>query len=116
MGLNTGITKIPGADANWKPAILGNGWVDFGSGFAPPRFRKYASGLVEMQGVVRSGSADGIFVLPVGYRPSMILLCPAISSDGALVARMDINPDGWVMRMVGSTTWFSIKCVFYADQ
>jgi len=70
-------SDIPGIvapDLTWK--ILGtdvafqNGWVNYADPYGPGRFRKLASGLVVMEGLINGGTvAATAFILPVGYRP-----------------------------------------------
>lgn len=54
----------PTTDPNWPMA---NSWVDT----AGARFAGYkdATGRVQLRGLMRNGTAAGIFTLPVGYRP-----------------------------------------------
>jgi hypothetical protein len=61
-------------DNAWK--VLGtdvafsNGWINYPDPYGPGRFRKNASGLVVMEGLIYQGTVNTIaFVLPVGYRP-----------------------------------------------
>lgn len=55
-------------DAAWTtPGSLLNGWVNYGAGTVPFRYRKVA-GLVTVQGTIKSGSVNTVFQLPAGYR------------------------------------------------
>lgn len=110
---NQPVMKYAG-DASWQTPTLTNGWTNFGSGYAPAQFRKLPTGEVEIQGLVRSGTGDGLFVLPAGYRPGGQLIF-ATATDPNVFGRLDVNPDGWVVRSIGSATWFSLNCKFYAD-
>ena len=65
----------PTGDSTWKvfnvDVGLQNGWLNYGAPYGPGRFRKLASGLVVMEGLIHSGTPNTIaFVMPVGYRPT----------------------------------------------
>lgn len=64
---------IPGLftpDADWTNVVLQNGWIQYADPYGPGRYRKLASGLVVMEGLISSGTAGAVaFTLPVGYRP-----------------------------------------------
>lgn len=114
------------ADSGWhvvgaagEPSYL-NGYSNYGS-FVPSRFRKLATNQVELQGMIRPGTAGApIFVLPVGYRPSSTILVIAAggepSGSGRFDARIDIQPSGNVVPdSRNNQTWVSIQTTFFAE-
>lgn len=100
----------------WKfPAYL-NGWVTYNTDYPPARYRMVDGGLVEVSGLVKSGTIGAsVFQLPVGYRPKNRLLFATASNNA--FGRVDVGPDGFVTAMVGNNTWFSIEpVIFTAEQ
>lgn len=93
-----------------------NTWVHYDTSlYGPCRYRKTSSGLVVMQGLMKSGTISTTlpaFILPVGYRPSVRLLITTMSNSA--ISRMDIETNGNVLPYSGSNAWYSIACVFYA--
>jgi hypothetical protein len=71
------IPGIVAADTQWhiiggagEPAFV-NGWQHYPDPYGPGRFRKLASGLVVLEGLIRSGTVSlTAFTMPVGYRPA----------------------------------------------
>lgn len=60
-------------DAAWKTIGVDipfeSGWVGYSAPYGPARFRKLASGLVVMNGLISSGTIGSTaFTMPVGYR------------------------------------------------
>jgi hypothetical protein len=104
-------------DLAWQTMSLLNGWVVYDATFTPPRYRKHANGVVEIQGLVKSGTAAAITTLPTGYRPSHIVILPGTCYPNAF-ARLNIQPDGVLRAESGyyNNTWVAINCQYYADQ
>lgn len=94
-------------------ATLQNSWTVWGGGFATPGYTKMPGGVVKLQGLAGGGSktSDVIFTLPSGYRPSNILLFPAIATDALGAIRVDTN--GAVNRYLGTATWISLDSVVF---
>jgi len=104
-------------DSGWRIPTLLNGWVDYGGSYGPPRYRRLDSGLVVVEGLVKSGTAGAtIFTLPEGFRPRVTHILHPQDSAGSAGARLDITPVGDVNHNAGSTGWMYICCSFYADQ
>lgn len=78
-----------------------NSWTYFDSN-SVVRFWKDADNNVHIEGVVKSGTANTIFTLPEGYRPSQALNLTTIS--GSALARVIANTDGTVVKLLGSNT------------
>jgi hypothetical protein len=108
-------TLETGSGMDWTVPTLLNSWVNYGAGYVGARYRRTSSGQVEIQGLVKNGtvstgSTGNIFLLPVGYRPDATLTFRTIATDA--IARLDIYADGSVRAMSGTTSWYSINCVF----
>jgi len=91
------------------PATFASGWANYGGGFAPCDFWKDQFGMVHIRGLVtKSGgvpaAGNTIMTLPEGYRPRAPLLFSVISGEPGGIGRVDVNPDGNVLWMVGQTT------------
>lgn len=98
-------------DPDWINASLLNGWVNY-TGFAPAGYRRLASGLVLLRGLVRSGTVGApIFILPPEYRCNAQMLFDSASAD--MWARGDIYPDGRVIHTTGgNSNWFELAYEF----
>ncbi len=100
----------------WNSLSYVNGWEDYGSPYPPGGYRKLASGLVILRGLIRNGTANSIIAtLPAGYRPDHQHLF-AVQSNHAL-GRVDVRTNGEVVMRDGVTTWISLSTLsYYADQ
>jgi hypothetical protein len=131
QGINTQVSLdgicLP-IGATWIAATLTNGWLQYGSPYAPAGYWKNTDGVVYLRGVVKSGPVTGsaakspgwtprsaanaaIFTLPVGYRPDKGLVIPVISNN--TVGRIDINTDGTVVAAVGNNISFSLDGISF---
>lgn len=90
-----------------------NSWVNFSATFGDARFRKI-NGIVQMEGLVKNGTANNIFTLPVGYRPYARIIKCTITNPNTY-GRLDIASNGTVVRVAGSASWFSIFARFVAS-
>jgi S-layer homology domain len=73
-----------------------NGWTNIGLGFETAGFYIDPANVVHLKGLLNSGlSGTTAFTLPVGYRPSAIVLAPG-SAGGFGVIEIEITPDGFV--------------------
>lgn len=78
-----------------EPAFVGT-WANYGSGQVPARFRKLASGLVVVEGVIHSGTiGTNAFTLPAGYRPAYPLAFTT-SDTGSVMHVIAVGADGTV--------------------
>ena len=120
-------SDIPGLatpSTDWILPTLGASWVNYAAPYGPARFRKLASGLVVMEGLISSGTVNGTaFTLPVGYRPlpqvggatrDRIFHCAMGGSTAAESVR--INDLGAVRPSVSQAqSWVDLSgCIFYA--
>lgn len=122
-----GVAWVP--DSGWQyPAALLNGWVNndaAGTGTGTVRYRKFPSGLVILQGLIRAGAAStgtDMFVLPAGYRPAeqeiFLVFCNNASPN--FQVRVDVLANGTVDHVgppiTNTTGNISLSgIVFYAD-
>lgn len=74
----------------WTAAALLNGWVNSGGTKQTLRYRRVGNGLVEAQGIVKSGTGV-IFQLPVGYRPDADLQLPIVATNSSGYASITAN-------------------------
>lgn len=116
---------IPGIvtpDADWILPTLGASWVNYAAPYGPVRYRKLASGMVVMEGLMSSGTVNGTaFTLPVGYRPlpqvggatrDRIFQCALGASTVGEACR--INDLGAVRPSVaGAQTWIDMSGVYF---
>lgn len=105
-------TSSRAADPVWIPATYQNGWVDYGGAHQGARYRSTAGGQVEVQGLVKNGTAlSTVFTLPAGYRPAAELVFTAVTSANVL-ARVDVQADGQVVQIAGNNTYLSLNFSF----
>jgi hypothetical protein len=98
-----------------EPAFQ-NGWVNFAFDWQGARFRKLTTNVIEVQGLVRSGTINvPIFTLPVGYRPGNSLIWATMAN--AVGARIDVYPTGVVQWVSGGSNAFVslTPIMFYAE-
>jgi hypothetical protein len=122
---------IPGivqADTGWhiigaagEPGFV-NGWDHYPAPYGPGRFRKLASGLVVMEGLIRSGVANSlILTMPVGYRPTEQVGggsrdCIFQTAVGSTVAAESVRIDsGGALRAMtpSASYWLALNDIQY---
>jgi hypothetical protein len=102
---------VPG-DAAWTAPTLLNSWVNFGGGTQGAGYFKDASGFVHLRGTVKTGTlAAAIFVLGVGYRPSLLSIFPA-TANGAF-GEVRVDSSGNVALNSGSTTYLALDGIVF---
>lgn len=86
---------------NWTNVITFlNNWTNYDTGIHEPAgFYKDTNERVFLRGAVKDGTADPIFELPAGYRPTKEERF-AVSNDGAF-SEVKIEPNGLVSRSTG---------------
>src|SRR4029077_8815695 len=98
-----------------------NGYSTYTAPFPGARFRKLASGQVELQAMVRPGTAGAaIFTLPAGYRPAAQLLFACASGEptanGRFDGRCDLTTNGQVVPdSRNNQAWLSLQTTFFAE-
>lgn len=122
------VTGLVAADTDWhyvggsgEPAFQ-NGWVNYGAPYGGARFRKLASGLVVLDGLISTGTIGAAaFTLPVGYRPGPgaagavrdhIFIAAA---GGAHNEGIRIQSDNGQVRPIeaAAATWISLDQVIF---
>lgn len=103
----------------WCNMSLQNGWVHYGAPFSTPQYTKGSDGIVNLKGLIKSGTAAAITTLPSGYCPKQRLLMTVITADAW--GRVDMVPQSnGTCILTGSsysTTWLSLDSFKYiADQ
>jgi hypothetical protein len=93
----------------WANLPLQNNWTDYLSGYSTAAFTKTSDGMVVLKGLVRGGTATSGTVignLPVGYRPSELM----IFGDSAASAggRVNVDVNGDITYQVGNNAWQSL--------
>ena len=86
------------SDSGWIIPSLENGFLNYNTfWFGEARYRK-KNGIVYMEGLVKDCSANGVlFTLPLGFRPSNLLMLSNISYTGTYtVGRIDVKSNGEV--------------------
>ena len=104
--INLGISSNLGSEPNLSPTLL-NTWVNFGVPFQNIGYYKDSSGIVHLQGTIKSGSTD-IFVLPVGYRPA-----GTIAIEIGSTVRIDVTSDGYVRLISGANTFLNLNLISF---
>lgn len=79
------------ANEPWTAPSLVNSWVNTGGSTEPAGYRKLVDGRLELRGMVRSGTANTIFTLPVGYRPVFETSHAAINFTGGVRAVCEVK-------------------------
>ena len=90
-----------------------NGWVNYGSGFAPAAFRKSPDGRVHIRGLVVGGATNSnIFTLPAGYWPPAQVLIANIR-DPEVAGRIDITTTGRIVPTWPGGAYLSLSNIAF---
>jgi hypothetical protein len=96
----------------WQTPTLLNGWVNYGSVYAPAGFYKDPLGIVHLRGGVKSGTIGlNVFTLPVGYRPAFDLVF--VTSSNALQGQAVVKANGDIALMIGSSVSFYLDHISF---
>lgn len=102
------LERSRGSDEAYTDASYLNSWVDYGATHNAGGYYKTTTGVVRLQGVVKSGTiGQPIFTLPTGYRPAKTLLF-TVPSNGAFGV-LEIQTDGDVIATTGNNTYVSLE-------
>lgn len=110
---------INNADTSWTAPSLLNNWVNHGEGYEIAGYMLDGAGFVHLKGLLKDGTINNdIFILPVGYRPSLDKRFPIISTVTTSPSHIRIFDDtGAVRASVGANTWLSLDGItFRAEQ
>jgi hypothetical protein len=94
-----------------------NSWVNYGATDYSLRFMKDQMGFVHIQGQVTGGtiSANPVFTLPTGYRPTKYVNYVCNSANSSFYG--SVKADGVVNIQTGTNTnWFHLDISFKAEQ
>lgn len=98
-----------------EPAFQNN-WVNYdGTNYTKCAFWKDNFGVVYIEGTIKSGTLNSsVFILPVGYRPSVIVQAIAFAWDGTsrVLGQVNIGTDGTVQAYSTANIWYVIKASF----
>jgi hypothetical protein len=94
-----------------------NGWVLRG-GSVTPRYQKTAEGLVHFEAELdgSSKSANTIFNLPVGHRPSTNQRHPYYDNNGAVAGVVQIGSDGNIIWVSGTLGEVNLNVTIFSYQ
>ncbi len=101
------ITRYAMNGSEWTYPGLLNAWQNYGTPYPGASYRKDSGELIYLSGGVKDGTPGAtsvIFELPTGYRPNATLRF-VVSSDSATdPAHVEVNLNGQVIIVTGSTT------------
>lgn len=102
-----------------KSVTLQNSWVDSSAGLAPT-FYKDLSGIVHINGAIKSGTATfgtTLFALPVGFRPSNDIYSSSFSNNGVsnVPGYIGVDSAGLVYFGAGGNTVLTTQASFVAS-
>lgn len=105
-------TLLPAVPPIWSAVSLVNGWVHFAAPYSVPGFMVDGAGMVHLRGLLKSGVIPAtMFTLPVGARPSSVLIFAVASNDAFGEVRVDTS--GLVQAFVGNNGWLSIDGIVF---
>lgn len=107
----TPTTQATASVPSTVPCDLNNNWQNYPAPYGEASFTKTSAGVVALGGLIRLGNGvqyETICTLPEGYRPSSRLIF-APSTNGTTQARIDIETNGDVVYIFGSTGWISLN-------
>ena len=101
------ITRYAMNGSLWTYPGLLNAWQNYGDPYQGASYRKDSAEMVHLSGGVKDGTpgaTSSIFELPTGCRPNATLRF-VVSSDSATdPAHVEVNTNGQVIIVAGSTT------------
>lgn len=124
VGPVAGAVPIPNPTPAWTAVTFQNGWVNYGAPLMGVAYRLVGD-KVEVRGAasnptpIAQDTQSVIFTLPVGHRPSGLLMFPAVFGDAGSggAGRVDVAADGSVTvstsaRMLGPHVFTSLNIQF----
>lgn len=107
---------------NWIAPTLLNAWVNLAAGTNVAGYYKDSLGVVHLKGMIKSGTVGQVlFILPVGYRPSAMMVFTVLSHNGSadIYTRMEILATGEIQfsSATGGNNYLSLENIhFRAEQ
>ncbi|MBW4480350.1 MAG: hypothetical protein KME54_26810 [Tolypothrix brevis GSE-NOS-MK-07-07A] len=99
---------------SWQDLSISAGWSIYATGYATVQCRKHVGGLIEVKGVIKKSSAlttnELICTLPVGYRPSKIMMLLTWANNGS--SRLIVETGGAVRLSSGSAGGLGLNFFF----
>lgn len=109
----------PAVAGNPADGQLGNGWVNYSSGWGPPQYTKAPDNIVSLRGLVSGGTTTSgtlIARLPPGYRPKGYLIFYTAQYPNTW-SRIDVNSNGYIISNMSNSTWTSLDGIsFMAEE
>ena len=97
----------------WVAVTHENSWVDYGSGYQGAEYWKDNNGFVHVRGFVKTGTPPStVFTLPTGFRPKNKEVFAVIAYG--TVGQVDVDTDGTVDVIAGSSTYTSLSGITFA--
>jgi hypothetical protein len=104
-------THMPDA---WQNISLSTSWSNYASGYTTAQVKKYPNGLIEVKGIIKKSSAlvanEIMCTLPVGYRPSEIMMLTTWASGGT--SRITIETGGAIKINSGNNGGVGLNFFF----
>jgi hypothetical protein len=104
-------THMPSA---WQDLSLTMLWSNYATGYRTPQVRKYPNGIIEVKGLVKKTIAlvtnEVICTLPVGYRPSEIMLLATWATGGT--SRIQVETNGAIKINSGNNGGVGLDFLF----
>ena len=118
--INTSLTALTdtvnGVGLTFTSLTLLNGWVDFGAGFPSASYAKHPSGLVELKGLIKDGTAVAGTILanlPAGNRPAEERIFIVASNSTTNNSEVHILANGDIEFHGGGNTFFSFDNIIF---
>ena len=90
---------------------LGNGWINYGGGYAGVRSFRDERGRVTIEGMMQAGSDGVVFTLLEGFRPAETLVFCCWSGGGPY--RVDVRANGEVEVQSSNTVFSSLAGISF---
>jgi len=96
----------------WTTLVMQNNWSDYAPGWSTGGYTMTSDGMVVLKGLVKKTtgtpvSGEVIGTLPVGYRPSEVLIFET-STNSNVASRVDVYPSGNIVFQIGSAPWLAL--------
>lgn len=97
-----------------EPSTLLNSWVTYSGTFHPFGYMKDSMGFVHLRGLIKSGTANGIYTLPAGYRPAKTVMFATATNPSGTSSRVDVTAAGGVSAISHSNVFLSLEGMSFA--
>ncbi len=103
----------------WTYPGLLNAWQNYGTPYQGASYRKDSAEMIHLSGGVKDGTPGAtsvIFELPAGYRPNATLRFVVSSDSTTSPAHVEVNLNGQVIIIAGSTTLTSLDGIVFRGE